>query len=94
VRGSDHGLRVEWADREIAPDWVRAHVPVEWVERYGERLYHEREPVEEEERKQYANQVGTDGWMRLSALDALATPDWMKTLPAITTLRTKWRATI
>src|SRR6266571_4353103 len=27
---------------EIAPDWVRTHVPVEWVERYGERLYHER----------------------------------------------------
>jgi hypothetical protein len=27
---------------EVAPDWVRAHVPVCWVERYGERLYHER----------------------------------------------------
>src|SRR6266571_3608948 len=27
---------------EVAPDWVRAHVPVEWVERYGERLEHER----------------------------------------------------
>ncbi len=75
---------------EIAPDWVRAHVPVEWVERYRERLYHERLPKGEEERKQYANQVGSDGWMLLAALDALATPDWMKTLPAITTLRTIW----
>src|SRR6266480_3952477 len=73
---------------EVAPDWIRAHVPVEWVERYGERLYHERLPKEEEERKQYANQVGSDGWMLLTALDALATPDWMKTLPAISTLRT------
>jgi transposase len=27
---------------EVAPDWVRTHVPVEWVERYGERLEHER----------------------------------------------------
>jgi hypothetical protein len=27
---------------EVAPEWVRAHVPVEWVERYGERLEHER----------------------------------------------------
>ena len=27
---------------EVAPDWVLAHVPVEWVERYGERLEHER----------------------------------------------------
>jgi transposase len=51
---------------EVAPDWVLAHVPVEWVERYGERLEHERLPKEEEERKQYANQVGADGWMLLA----------------------------
>ncbi len=75
---------------EVAPDWVLARVPVEWVERYGQRLEHERLPKEEEERKQYANQVGADGWMLLAALDASATPDWMKTLPAITTLRTIW----
>ena len=60
---------------EVAPDWVLAHVPVEWVERYGERLEHERLPKEEEERKQYANQVGADGWMLLAALEAPATPD-------------------
>jgi transposase len=75
---------------EVAPEWVCAHVPTEWVERYGERLEHERLPKEEEERKQYANQVGADGWMLLAALQAPATPDWMKTLPAITTLRTIW----
>ncbi len=75
---------------EVAPEWVRAHVPVEWVERYGERVEHERLPKEEQERKQYANQVGTDGWVLLAALDAPATADWMKTLPAVTTLRTIW----
>src|SRR6266496_468067 len=75
---------------EVAPEWIRAYVPAEWVERYGERLEHDRLPKEEEERKQYANQVGVDGWMLLAALDAPATPDWMKTLPAITTLRTIW----
>ncbi len=75
---------------EVAPEWVRAHVSGEWVERYGERLEYERLPKEEQERKQYANQVGTDGWMLLAALDAAATPDWMKTLPAVTTLRTIW----
>lgn len=75
---------------EVAPDWVRAHVPVEWVERYGERLEHERLPKEEEERKRYANQVGADGWVLLAALEAPDTPDWMQTLPAITTLRIVW----
>src|SRR6266568_3916544 len=60
---------------EVAPEWVRAHVPAEWVECYGERLEHERMPKEEEERKQYANQVGADGWVLLGALEASATPD-------------------
>jgi len=75
---------------EVAPDWMLTHVPAEWVERYGKRLEHERLPKEEEERKQYANQVGADGWMLLDALDTPVTPDWMKTLPAIITLRTMW----
>ena len=52
---------------EVAPEWVRAYVPIEWVERYGERLEHERLPKEEDERKQYANQVGADGWVLLHA---------------------------
>lgn len=56
---------------EVAPDWVLAHVPVEWVERYGERVEHERLPKEEEERKQYANQVGADGWMLLAVVGTL-----------------------
>jgi transposase len=84
------GLCLECADREVAPDWILAHVPAQWVERYGKRLEEERLPKEEQERRQYANQVGADGWMLLAALEAPTTPDWMKTLPAITTLRTIW----
>jgi transposase len=75
---------------EVAPEWVCAQVPAPWVERYGERLEHERLPKEDEERKQYANQVGADGWMLLKMLDDPTTPDWMKTLPAIFTLHTIW----
>jgi hypothetical protein len=75
---------------EVAPDWIRAHVPDEWVERYGQRLEEEREPSEEQERQQYANQVGADGWLLLEALESANTPDWMKTLPAVATLRTMW----
>ena len=39
---------------------------------------------------QYANQVGADGWVLLEALQASCTPDWLKTLPAVTTLCTMW----
>ena len=74
----------------MAPEWVRAYVPAEWVERYGERLEHERLPKEEDERKHYANQVGADGGVLLHVLDASSTADWLKTLPAVTTLRTIW----
>lgn len=75
---------------EVAPEWVLAHVPAEWVERYGKRLEEERLPKEEQARRQYANQVGADGWRLLVALQAPTTPDWMKTLPAVTTLCTIW----
>lgn len=75
---------------EVAPEWVRAYVPPEWVERYGERLEHEHLPQGEDERKQYANQVGNDGWLLLNQLDVASTADWMKTLPAVMTLRAIW----
>src|SRR5260370_41720849 len=75
---------------EVAPDWIRSRVPVEWVERYGQRLEEERLPKEEQERKQYANQEGADGWMLLDALQAPCSPDWLKALPAVTTLGTIW----
>ncbi len=65
----------------VAPDWIRAHVPVEWVVRYGQRLEEERLPKEEQERKQYANQVGTDGWILLDALQASCTLEWMRNTP-------------
>jgi len=75
---------------EVAAEWVLAQVPADWVERYGARLEEERLPKEEQERLQYADQVGADGWRLLAALHAPTTPDWMKTLPAITTLRLMW----
>src|SRR5262249_51715009 len=36
---------------EVAPEWVRAFVPAEWVERDGDRLEHERLPQKEDERQ-------------------------------------------
>lgn len=59
---------------EIALEWVCAHVPMNWVERYGERLSHEHLPKDEQERRDYANQVGADGRLLLSALEVPETP--------------------
>jgi transposase len=78
----------------VAPEWILAHVPADWMERYGRRLEEERLPKGTRERQQYANQVGTDGWLLLDALEAASTPDWMKTLCTVTTLRTSLRTTV
>lgn len=75
---------------EVAPEWVLAQVPTDWGERYGARLEEERLPKADQERLQYADHVGADGWRLLAALHTPTTPDWMKTLPAVTTLRLIW----
>jgi transposase len=76
---------------EVAPDWVLAHVPVEWVERYGERLEHER--LLKARRKNASSMPIKSGpmagccWQRWT----LSPPRTLsKTLPAITTLHTIW----
>ncbi len=75
---------------EVAPDWLRAHVQPEWVERYAHRVEEYRLPSGKAERERYANEVGADGWRLLDALDAAATPSWLRELPAAQTLRRVW----
>ncbi len=82
-----HGLNVL---AEVAPEWLRAQVQPEWVERYAHRVEEYRLPSGKAEREQYANQVGADGWRLLDALDEAATPAWLRDLPAVQTLRRVW----
>ena len=63
---------------EVAPSWVCTHVPAEWGERYAARWDYERLPKEDEER------------LHLDTIQEPATPDWLKTLPAIITLARIW----
>jgi transposase len=75
---------------EVAPDWLRAWVAPEWVERYAHRVEEYRLPSGKAERERYANQVGADGWGLLDAVDEAATPAWLRDLPAVQTLRRVW----
>src|SRR6516164_7525719 len=45
---------------EVAPDWLRAQVQSDWVERYAQRVEEYRLPKSKAEREHYANQVGAD----------------------------------
>ncbi len=75
---------------EVAPEWLRAHVQPEWVERYAHRVEESRLPSSRTEREQYANQVGADGWQLLDAVDEASTPSWLRELPAVQTRRRVW----
>jgi len=70
----------------VAPEWLqwlRAHVPSEWVERYDQRMDDERLPRGEEKRRQYAEQVGTDGWAQLTALESAHAPSWLQEVAVV-----------
>ena len=44
----------------VAPDWLRAQVPVEWYERYGSRVEEYQLPKEASKRQALAEQIGLD----------------------------------
>ena len=73
-----------------APDWVRIQMPASWVEHYGQRTDESRLPATEKEREQRAEAVGRDGYALLDALGRPESPVWLRTIPAVETLRQVW----
>ena len=73
-----------------APEWVRVNIPTEWVDRYGKRVDEWRLPEEAKDRDAYAQMIGKDGATLLDALWSEVAPGWMRSLPAVETLRRVW----
>lgn len=74
----------------VAPDWLRARVPVEWYERYARRIENYHLPKSEAAREDDAAQVGRDGQ---AVLDWRADPTTAPKLPQLVpvqTLRQLW----
>jgi transposase len=76
---------------EVAPEWLRAWVPVEWYERSGRRIEEYRLPKGQEARATSLAQVGADGQQLLSALEASTTPELLRHLPEVELLRAVWQ---
>ncbi|HEY9661850.1 MAG TPA: transposase, partial [Allocoleopsis sp.] len=74
----------------IVPEWVRGNVPIEWVERYGHRIEAYRLPESEQQRAEYASQVGADGHQLLDRIYGDQQFQWLRKVPAIETLRLVW----
>jgi transposase len=77
----------------VAPDWLRPHVAPTWdawAERYGSRFDEFRLPKATAAREALAEAIGRDGVGLLTAVYAADAPAWLRTVPAVETLRRIW----
>ncbi len=74
----------------VAPTWLQSWVPPDWFERYSRRIEDGRLPRSEAERKQYAEQIGTDGALLLTRVYEPQAPAFLREIPLIQELRLTW----
>ena len=73
-----------------APEWLTPLISPAWVERYGAKVDNYRFPKGENVRREWAEQVGRDGFAVLDAIDGPAAPVWLREVPAVRVLRRAW----
>ncbi len=74
----------------VLPDWLRGHTEPEWIDLYGPRFLDSRLPESKIAREELATSIGADGHALLTAIFAADTPRWVRTIPAVQTLRQAW----
>jgi transposase len=72
------------------PDWLKAHIPEGWYERYGRPITDFRLPRSLAKREQLAEQIGADGFQLFAAFHAPDAPAWLRELPAVEAMRQIW----
>jgi len=78
---------------EHAPDWLIAHVPVAWADRYGDEFQPAALPRTKTQLDSYrtmAVNIGQDGAYLLDALGATADEEPVRQVAAVETLRVVW----
>jgi transposase len=73
-----------------APGWLAPLIDSGWADRYGARIDTYRFPKGEDARRQWAGQVGQDGFTLLDAVAAPKAPRWLQQIPAVQILRRAW----
>lgn len=74
----------------VAPDWLRATSPAEWLDRYSQRFSEYRLPKGAAGREALALRIGTDGFTVLEGVFAADTAPWLRQVPAVEALRRIW----
>lgn len=75
---------------QIDPTWLKAQIQPEWYERYQQRMTTFRLPKSEKEQLELVMQIGQDGQYLLTQVYAESTPDYVRKLPVLETLRRIW----
>jgi transposase len=73
-----------------APDWLVQVAEPGWYDRYGKRIEESRLPKGKDKRREYAEIIGIDGMALLEEVYSNATPETIKQLPSVETLRQTW----
>src|SRR5215469_4987288 len=74
----------------VAPDWIRAHVPADWVLRYDHRAEDHRFPESAAARTALAETVGNDGQQILTWITETEADHWLLHVPAVQLLQRVW----
>lgn len=74
----------------VAPEWLRAWMPGEWIKRYARPFDSYRLPTSPAERAALAAQIGADGFALLDTLYAASTPPEIRALPLVEIMRRIW----
>ena len=74
----------------VAPEWLKEIVPEVWYERYSERFEEYRLPNSKAKRETLIEVIGEDGYTLYSAAYASQDLPWLRSLPAVETLRQVW----
>jgi transposase len=75
----------------VVPDWLSAHVPAEWFERYGKRFEQWRLPKSLAEQQALAETIGQDGYRLWEMTAESPAMIWLREIPAVATLHQVWQ---
>ena len=74
----------------MAAAWLETHLQDAWFERYSRRTENYRLPKLDSEREELGRVIGKDGFALLDAIYDSSTPEWLRHIPAVETLRQVW----
>jgi transposase len=75
---------------QVDPAWLKGQIDEDWFTRYGNRFSDYRLPKSKTERLELAELIGRDGMHLMGQIFAHGTPDYLRAVPAVDTLRRVW----